>query len=438
MFRVPTPVVALLSCAVLALLFLTREWSLLELPSPDMSSDNFDFLLPPRPFEGLLAKLEKCLGKAESKKYLGAPCRPTSQVRIRQVGGESQNNTTTSTTTRWILESLDERGRPKQQGGDEFYVAYFDDSESANIDPTAVALVQDRQDGTYALDFVTTPMHRQLTPYRQRTGKLHVYFQYTCGLGKLSPSAKETWQSAGMTNLHTFTKRIPEPPIRLFRPPPFEYNLSQYSTVFFVGDSLFQQLAKDDSKHYFRPRTYMADNIQEELTMGTVGTHFVQHIATRHSSDLSGRGPAGQLNMTNQSIALLIGSAVWDILESTPKDASFSNHLEACRVYVEHVRRKYPLVTVFWKSATAMHPHRLPDDCPTHEFCNRRARYMSSSRAEFLYTQQRKLMKELQVPFLDIYEATFLSASQSRESDGRHYTQELNDLISKMLFGLPT
>lgn len=55
-----------------------------------------------------------------------------------------------------------------------------------------------------------------------------------------------------------------------------------------------------------------------------------------------------------------------------------------------------------------------------------RIRYMSESRSRYLYELQKRIMLELNVPFLDLYDATYLSADQLYPSDGRHYRPDLN------------
>lgn len=55
-----------------------------------------------------------------------------------------------------------------------------------------------------------------------------------------------------------------------------------------------------------------------------------------------------------------------------------------------------------------------------------RIRYMSASRSQYLYELQKNIMKSLHVPFLDLYEATYLSSDQLYPSDGRHYRPDLN------------
>lgn len=441
--------------------------------------------IPRRPVKSLRQNLQATISGGTTStttkplvdKYLGK-CRPSSQVRIlynttRKVALHNDTHQEEHHYN-WILQSLDDQGQPKTQGGDEFYISYFDEklqkatktsrrkyknNSIMTIDPTAVALVQDNHDGTYTLDFVTTPMHPQhqmssSSRNRRKRGTLHIFFQYTCGIGSLSPPSKESWQSGGRSDLYFMTKVPWEPPIRLFQPPYHESNLSQFSSVFFVGDSLFLQLVRETSssathterRHgtYFRPHTYMADPIQSELTMATVQTKFLNHLDSRHGQELNGMVPAGSSAMQKESenMALLIGSSVWDILAATKhnynhqNETFFENHLLACRVYVNTVRQRYPDITVFWKSGTAMHVHRLPANCTKDPSCNQRTKYMSNSRALLLYTKQKELMHELGVPFLDLFESTYLSGYRSREGDGRHYTNELNDLISKFIFGL--
>ena len=80
-----------------------------------------------------------------------------------------------------------------------------------------------------------------------------------------------------------------------------------------------------------------------------------------------------------------------------------------------------------------MHIFRLPPDC--HEYiCGDRVRYMSASRSNFLYHAQKELMAQLYVPFLDIYQATYLSAFQTIPGDGRHYRRVVNRRLFRYLF----
>jgi lysophospholipase L1-like esterase len=56
-------------------------------------------------------------------------------------------------------------------------------------------------------------------------------------------------------------------------------------------------------------------------------------------------------------------------------------------------------------------------------------RYASNSRVKYLHEEQMKIMKELNVPVLDLFEATYLSGDQHPVSDGVHYRVPFNKLI---------
>ena len=61
----------------------------------------------------------------------------------------------------WELQAIAEDGTPKEIGGDEFYVTYTDDFVNDTDKPSAVAHVTDQQDGTYRLEFVSSPLNHR-------------------------------------------------------------------------------------------------------------------------------------------------------------------------------------------------------------------------------------------------------------------------------------
>jgi hypothetical protein len=73
-------------------------------------------------------------------------CHVTSQIRLYMKDGERE---------KWYLQTLDPSVKDKLTGGDGFYVTYHSASKDH---PTATANVKDFGNGTYELDFVTTPM----------------------------------------------------------------------------------------------------------------------------------------------------------------------------------------------------------------------------------------------------------------------------------------
>ena len=58
---------------------------------------------------------------------------------------------------------------------------------------------------------------------------------------------------------------------------------------------------------------------------------------------------------------------------------------------------------------------------------------MSNSRTRLLYEKQKILMAELGIPFLDLWEAYYLSGDQILK-DGRHYRSALNILMQSWFY----
>jgi hypothetical protein len=63
-------------------------------------------------------------------------------------------------------------------------------------------------------------------------------------------------------------------------------------------------------------------------------------------------------------------------------------------------------------------------------------RYASSSRIDFLYQEQLSLMlEELQVPVIDLYELSYLSAHALRQGDAIHYSIDWNrEILAEYIF----
>jgi hypothetical protein len=59
---------------------------------------------------------------------------------------------------------------------------------------------------------------------------------------------------------------------------------------------------------------------------------------------------------------------------------------------------------------------------------------MSNSRAKVLYEKQKSLMLELGIPFLDLWEAYYLSGDHMEGGDGRHYNNEINKLMQSWFY----
>jgi hypothetical protein len=344
----------------------------------------------------------------------------------------------------WTIHSRDVDGHFKSQGGDEYYICYEEHSESDGgagklLTCQAVALLQDRKDGSYVLDFVTTPMQPALPPLYEGglskiKGVFTVYFEYTNGIGQLPPPEKKDWPNGGYTHRCYSRELSRRPPIRPFSPPPCTVDLGSFDRIIAFGDSTMDQFVRQrpnkKGKYYFHPNLLVAEKVRHGLNSGTL-----QHMLELLEQDFGDM--ARRYAEEGESVCLVLGSSLWDILDAsdTLQGTEYEDHVRACREYLIQVRQRYQ-VTVVWKSPMAVHVHWVDlqrliehDKEKATLFGRDRVRYMSSSRSKSLYDKQRRLMKELGVPLLDIFEASYLSADQLYPSDGRHYRPDLNRLM---------
>mmetsp|Transcript_3887 Transcript_3887/g.5937 ORF Transcript_3887/g.5937 Transcript_3887/m.5937 type:complete len:361 (+) Transcript_3887:48-1130(+) len=174
-------------------------------------------------------------------------CMPTSQVLMNTI--ETKEN-------KWIMQALDEKGNKKAVGGDEFYVEFFSHAYSytdktypqkSADHPLAVGKIKDMNDGTYEVEFISSPMAAFSTlpsALSSSGGKLVVHFVYTCGIGRIAPPLKHEWESGGFTQTSYTIDVDKAPPIQVFQLPERVIDLSKFDRVVFVGDSVMQQFVK--------------------------------------------------------------------------------------------------------------------------------------------------------------------------------------------------
>jgi hypothetical protein len=338
-------------------------------------------------------------------------CSPTVQV---QIIVQKDSN--------WLIQSIDENGRNKTVGGDEFYVTYSDSATNYTSMACAVALVDDQGNGAYRLRFSTTPMASKLSNIPS-VGTFKVSLQYTCGIGQIPQPSKNSWPTGGYCMASWTRKNVTQPPIRQFTPPT-DIDFSPYSLVVSFGDSLMEGLVRGAGKGaYFRNQTSFKANIWQFLNLETLP--LVQLRLDQFH--------AKELNASN--VALVLGSSVWDILEQDNiQGRGFKDHLEACRQFIQSTQEKYPHVALYWKSPSALHIHRVRQSCFTRKSCNKQLRYMSNSRAKYLYEEQKKIAHEMSIPFIDLFEAYYLSADWTMWSDGRHFVSEFNRRVLSWLY----
>lgn len=353
--------------------------------------------------------------------YTTVWCSVTSQVRVLQRHDDSH----------WIIQSLDINGSPKRIGGDEYYVTYTDNTMATTTpkqhSPTAVAFVTDLEDGSYKLDFVTSPSLtalQSISTALSGRGTLTIILQYSCGLGHLAPPFKENWSTGGAMNAKYVVDNVTAPRRIQEFVAPHDRNIDfgQYNRVVAYGDSTMGHFCH-------RNLIWPAGNIGAPLNTETVfyprerkgitSPSFVEQIT--HEIKLA-REEYGD------NIALLMGSGVWDVLSDVKgQGVKFHNHRRALRELIAAIREEFPTLDMYWKSVTAMHIHQVASRDDWWELT--RVFYMSSSRTHDLYRYQKEIMKELNVPVLDLYNATYLSAEQLQFADGRHFSPEFNKLM---------
>lgn len=381
-----------------------------------------EIVIPEEPFTSLVRNLEEVIVLQGNEKSPLQHCSPTAQVKITFKGDT------------WTLQSLDHLGREKNQGGDEMYITYTDGSRNEGAPPTAVALIEDLDDGRYLLNFSTTPMN-PIPSDLIGTGRLNIYFEFTCGIGSLPQPSKLLWKNSGSSFQNSVAFDVPEPAMKQFKPPQLP-DLSHWPLVVFFGDSTMLQMVKDrklmdqrqtEENIFLRPNLYFQVNIRTVYK-----TEMVKLILRKFQ-----RMHRKQMLKYKNDVSIVLGSAAWDILvPDNIQGVEFRDHIEACKIVVEKLKGTYRGRAFYWKSPSSLHMHRVNCEEANYDFqdCLDSTRYLSNSRARALHYKQKALMKELDVPYLDLFDTYYLSSYYTAEGDGRHYTQELNEIIMSWFY----
>jgi hypothetical protein len=418
-------------------------------PCSQQKDDLIAFVIPAEPDRAISSMLQESRDDSSSSLHDISCTSPTSQVRI------------IAKCPHWELQALDASGLVKQTGGDEFYITYtdrahqlkhqsIDDSVTSTRQPhpTAIARLEDLHNGRYILDFISSPLNHRHHRLEGR-GTITVAFQYTCGMGRMAPPSKGHWKTGGATVVE-HSHAIPMlPQISLFVPSssflgdfhddtgrdamsPNNNNHNLTSPFFMAfGDSLMQQFVKP-LKQVELP------NIGMPLNTTTVGD-WIQLFQRRMDPKLK---LLIQSSSRKVKVVLIVGSSTWDILE--PQEGGFDDHKAALEKLIAYFRQTYPeTVHLVWKSPTALHVHVPMTENKTvlqkggttakSKSVYNRLKYMSSSRSYQLYKLQLEVCNALQVPILDIYEASYLSADHTLPGDGRHYSDDFNAMTMNWL-----
>lgn len=350
----------------------------------------------------------------------------------------------------WHVESLDCHGNVKTMGGDEYYITYSDqalvvaaDKVAANAgsdDPdaafwtqpaSAVAWVTDQKNGRYQLDFQASPMSPQVYSGK---GVFTIYFQFTCGIGRMAYPLKVKWPHGGQSIGWARSEVVSTlPSIRRFEPPADRPNLFGFSNLLFVGDSLMQ--------FFLGALGLFTPNINQPLNSTTLHNwNDAVDNAIRQKNVSYADDPS--------DFVLLTGSCAWDIFEeqntsTTTEDnrtLQWEDHRQAVSDFLGHMRLNYPEVTVFWKSCAGFHAHvpylKCTIDHGKNAFMDWRLKHMSTSRAEAIHQAQMEVVEQAKqlnpgkVHFLDVYPGYYLSGDLTRSGDGRHYKDILDKRIA--------
>lgn len=334
---------------------------------------------------------------------------------------------------------------PKPMGGDEMYIEWVSADDSTDM---GVAHITDNQNGTYSLKFIRPPLlqynytkHHQPNDNDRSTksyGRLTIYFDYTCDIGRMFAPKKNKFRRAGEIHLSLHQNNIPKPYIHDFIPPnsgdinhDVEGNdniidLSKYHTVIAFGDSLMLQLVRRYKLGgFWSPNVFYEENINQCLSNSDDTKMAIEKFQQWHSPQI-----IDAATRHNESVAVILGSAVWDAMRGCVR-SDFIDHRQAIRQFITKLRTLYPHIHFYWKSPSAIQLHRRSslEELMDNQVWLQRSRYISDGVPRRIYTEQKVLMKELQVPFLDLFDAYYLSAPWTLPGDARHYEDDISFIL---------
>lgn len=176
----------------------------------------------------------------------------------------------------------------------------------------------------------------------------------------------------------------------------------------------------EENQQLFHSNIYFNKLTDRALTTQTV-TSFVKKIQSFIVQSI-------QKLKRSKRLALLIGSASWDLLtHDIGQGAGLDNHRKFLRQLIENLQKRNSNtnVEIFGKSPSAVHIQQVQSD---HD----EVLYISSSSVYDIYLCQKEVMKQLHEFFLD---TTCLSAaSLASTGDGRQFRPELNRFMLNLFY----
>ena len=336
-------------------------------------------------------------------------------------------------TTTWVLQTYGIDGVRKTVGGDEFYI-YFMQNDTTIV---AVSRTSDLGNGAYALNFTTHPFFFFHKPpgRRKKRGSLVVWLEYSCGIGSIPRPDRDRWSTNGAVLTNWNASCVPLPPLETFRKPDVGMiDLGQHRSVLAVGDGIIQQFVSYKPNRFYYKNCAFGKNILDALLSRSFQRVF-DAIVYRLNAFYS----------VHNNTGLILGAAAWELQKPYGNDGIpipgqpyrekdiLEDHLDSLKRLVIALREKYPRLSIYWKTGVAMHLHVMKRDKGSEwvELVSvEKLGYMSRSRTERLYRLHKELMRELDVPIMDVYPASYLLADRTRkEADAIHYDREVNELM---------
>jgi hypothetical protein len=329
----------------------------------------------------------------------------------------------------WTVTTYGPDGTVKDRGGDDLFI-YYEDPGIGGF--ACIARSTDHGNGTYSLEFKNSPYFDPNSTMAEK-GRLTVWLEYTCDVGKIMRPFKDSWATNGATLTKWTAEGVPRPPITVFVPPNADkaINLGLYRVVMGAGDSVMQHFVSPRFNRFYFVNLAFDRNLADALLSRSV------YRQCRLS-----RGRLGDYYRANfSSVALVVGFAAWELqkpfgnnpfLPGQPyaDQDLFPEHIEALTQYINTMRATFPGLKVFWKTGQYPHLHIAARDRGNDWYKIDRLAYMSPYRTYYLYEMQKARMRELDVPILDVMEASYLMPDHNRAfADTLHYDIPTNGML---------
>ncbi len=165
-------------------------------------------------------------------------------------------------------------------------------------------------------------------------------------------------------------------------------------------------------------------------------------LQTVTKQKVAGTSKDKETNGSLLKVGVVMGSSAWDITaDDLGQGRNFEDHQDSIRNIISELKgnfenNKQADVDLIWRSATPLHPHIVRGENGPVKEAIHRIKYMSRRRSADLYEYQKKICEDMNVTFLDVYEAYDLSPGglHLHATDGMHWKRYLNEVILNWFF----